>query len=268
MEFLSSRDAVTFLSQSAPAAWVYRALLWMVQSGEIELYADKATVDAYASVMSFRGPLYEVAGGWAGDAMDEAIREHYSPEIADRLIGKDNFDEIHDEPYVVEGWDAIGALDPGFLIFNSRFDWMQGELECEALDRKILKFEWFFSSQDFVGSEFPDPSYDVSFSGLKFDAKRIELLLPSSQFSANVEKGTGVSGSRFVGRPRKWDWDGAMAHVVAMAQTPDGLPTGHGAQAKVEAMIAEWFEEQTGDSPAISQIRSKASRIMGMVEKG
>lgn len=72
---------------------------------------------------------------------------------------------------------------------------------------------------------------------------------------------------RRVGRPAKWHWEGALAHVVAMAQTPVGLPTGHGAQAKIEAIIAEWFTAETGNSPSISQIRTRAALVRVMIER-
>jgi hypothetical protein len=266
MEFISSRDAVLFLSQSAPAAWVYRALLWMVQSGELDLYADKVAVKARASAFGLIAPLFEEAGEWEGAAMDAAIRKRYEPDLANKIIGSDSHKYIDDELHTVESWDAIGAIGFGFLVFCSKFDWQNGIMECEYIGDEHLRLDWLFGSQDFVGSEFPNADYTVSFSGLKFEASRIELMLPSAQLLANIEKGTGTSVARHIGRPRQWDWDGAMAHIVAEAQKPDGLPTGHGAQAKVEAMIAAWFEDQTGNSPAVSQIRSKASRIMQMVE--
>lgn len=267
MEFISARDAVQFLAQSAPAAWVYRALLWMVQTGELDLYADTVTVEARASIFGFLIPLYDEAGAWEGAAMDAAIRKNYAPDLAEKIIGKDRHGYIDDEIQVVTGWDAIGSLGLGFLVFSSKFDWRNNQMECEYIDDDALKLDWLFGSQDFVGSEFPNPDYTVKFSGLKFDANRIELLLPAAQLSAKIEKSAGVSLARHVGRPTKWDWDGAMSHVIATAQTPDGLPTGHGAQAKIEAMIADWFETETGNSPAISQIRAKASRIIAMIEK-
>ncbi len=267
MEFISARDAVLFLSQSAPAAWAYRTLLWMAQSGELDLYADAVTVEARASIFGFLGPLYDEAGAWEGAAMDAAIRKKYAPDLAEKIIGKDKHGYVDDEIYEITGWDAIGIIDFGFLIFMTKFEWQNSLMECDYIDDDHLKLDWLFGSQDFVGSEFPNPDYTVKFSGLKFDANRIELLLPAAQLSARIEKSVGVSIARHVGRPTKWDWDGAMSHVIATAQTPDGLPTGHGAQAKIETMIADWFEAETGNSPAISQIRAKASRIIAMIEK-
>ena len=54
------------------------------------------------------------------------------------------------------------------------------------------------------------------------------------------------------GRPAKWDWDGAVAHLLAVANTPDGLPEN---QAKVELLVAEWFHRTYDCAPAESAIR-------------
>lgn len=240
----------------------------MVQAGELDLYADRVAVAARASAFGFISPLFEEAGEWEGPSMNAAIRKAYNPELANRIIEADKHGYIDDELHTVEGWDSIGRIDFGFLVFCSKFDWQNSQMNCDYIDDDVLKLDWLFGSQDFVASDFPNADYTVKFSGLKLEANRVELLLPSSQFSSTIETGNSTSIPRHIGRPRQWDWDGALAHIVAKAQTPDGLPTGHGAQAKVEAMIAAWFEDQTGNSPAISQIRAKASRIMGMIEKG
>jgi hypothetical protein len=66
------------------------------------------------------------------------------------------------------------------------------------------------------------------------------------------------------GRPPKWDWEAAMAYVVACANTPDGLETGPGAQAAIERLIADFFIRSSDDStaPCESETRKRASRIV------
>lgn len=64
------------------------------------------------------------------------------------------------------------------------------------------------------------------------------------------------------GRPQKWDWESALIHVIAEANTLDGLPIDRGAQAQIEKMISEWFMRKTGNSPADSEIRKRASAVM------
>ena len=56
-------------------------------------------------------------------------------------------------------------------------------------------------------------------------------------------------------------------HLLTIAQTPDGLPVGQGAQAAIERVVAEWFTATTGNSPSTSQIRSHAAKIMRTLKK-
>ena len=59
-----------------------------------------------------------------------------------------------------------------------------------------------------------------------------------------------------------------MAHVVAVANTPDGLETGPGAQAAIERLIAGWFTRASNDAsaPSESEIRKRANRIVKAIE--
>ena len=67
------------------------------------------------------------------------------------------------------------------------------------------------------------------------------------------------------GRKRKWDWDGAMAYLVAQANHPDGLPP---LQADVERLVADYFERRNdGVAPTESLIREKVQLIYGAIEE-
>lgn len=74
--------------------------------------------------------------------------------------------------------------------------------------------------------------------------------------------------SRFVetknkgGRPQSWDWEEVLIHVAAIANTPDGLPSGEGAQARIEEIIQSWFIRTTGAAPSESEVRKRASAVM------
>ena len=65
------------------------------------------------------------------------------------------------------------------------------------------------------------------------------------------------------GRTPKWDWEGALAAVVAEANSLDGLPEGHGAQAAIERIIADHFG---AEGPSESQVRLRAAKIMEALE--
>jgi len=75
----------------------------------------------------------------------------------------------------------------------------------------------------------------------------------------------GLTVSHVEGIEAKWDWEGAIAHVAAVANRPDGLPEGPGAQAKIEEIIMNWFIDSTGDAPTASEVRRRASKVMSEV---
>ena len=58
------------------------------------------------------------------------------------------------------------------------------------------------------------------------------------------------------GRPVRWDWGGAVGHLLSVANTPDGLPD---TQADIERLVAGWFSTTGGDEPAESAIREHVS---------
>lgn len=81
----------------------------------------------------------------------------------------------------------------------------------------------------------------------------------------NVERLSSAQERR--GRPRKWDWEGAICAVLAEAQrNPDGLPTGYGAQTQVGNMIRQWFLDNQDGEPATSEIGQRAAKIMQAIE--
>jgi len=81
--------------------------------------------------------------------------------------------------------------------------------------------------------------------------QNLENYRPS--FSGSKNKG---------GRPSVWDWESALIHLIAQANSLDGLPMDHGGQAQIEKIISEWFMQTTGNSPAESEIRKRASAVI------
>lgn len=177
-------------------------------------------------------------------------------------------DTILDDPYDWEAEEGPEPFDVGYILFASKIDWDAGIVKCDRLpDDSHIKDIWF-PSGEFLYSEFEHAEYNVRLEGMAFELNRIEMLLPTSELQDfPISTRQSATSQTSIGRPRKWDWEGALAFITTQAQTPDGLPVGHGAQAKLEAMIAEWFEKETGGSPAISQIRQRASKVMRMIEK-
>jgi hypothetical protein len=70
------------------------------------------------------------------------------------------------------------------------------------------------------------------------------------------------------GRPPKWDWEGCAIAMIAYANTPDGLPIGPSSQAKIERLMADWFQERYGEEPAESSIREHAAKIVLALGEG
>jgi hypothetical protein len=106
---------------------------------------------------------------------------------------------------------------------------------------------------------------EMDFSVVTLEIVGVEFDRRGVLESIGAESETHTAGRRRggPGRMAKWDWEGAIGCVVAVANTPDGLPEGHGAQAAIERIIADYFGV-TG--PAESQIRLRAARIMETLE--
>ncbi|MGG7519777.1 hypothetical protein ACQ3G6_18045 [Allorhizobium undicola] len=71
------------------------------------------------------------------------------------------------------------------------------------------------------------------------------------------------------GRPPTWDWDGATIHLIAVANTPDGLRLegGRGDNAKIANMMRDWFILKTGNSPDFSDLKKRARKVIDAISK-
>jgi hypothetical protein len=242
-------------------------LRWMVFDQQLIAYSSAGRVQPYTTVMSVIQHLVQRAGEMKGPNMDAAIQAEFAPELAAKLVGKDLHDRVYDEPLEWNEADDLKEVDPGFIIFATEIDWHKGTLWAEWVPSDRERWEPLFPSDEFLGSEFDDAEFEVSFRGISFDYHRIEMLLPTVDVQASsAVKFDRSDRGRAIGRPPKWDWEGALAFVVSKAQHPDGLPVGPGAQARIEEMIAEWFMGQAGEVPAPSQIRQRAAKIFRNLE--
>ena len=266
MKLISSREALSFLSQAAPRPWVQRLLRWMVFDEGLSAYSRRGRVQAYGSVANYTLQLFDKAGELSGPEMDKAIREEYSEEIAAKLIGKDRYSRCDEEPYIWDESEEPKLLDIGFFLYASEIDWEAGILIAEFLPNGEL-LDIFFPDSEFLGSELERPDYEVKIEGLSFEFSKIEMLLPSMELGQTIGfTPTQHDRRKSVGRPQKWDWEGAMAYVISLAHHPDGLPTGPGAQAGIEGLISEWFMQEAQDTPSPSQVRQRAAKIIQMIE--
>ncbi|WP_146214641.1 hypothetical protein [Azospirillum thermophilum] len=69
---------------------------------------------------------------------------------------------------------------------------------------------------------------------------------------------------------KRWDWEGALIHLIKLADL-NGLPEGKGVnergkQARLEEIMAQWFaDKNNGDTPANSELRHRARRIIDVL---
>jgi hypothetical protein len=86
------------------------------------------------------------------------------------------------------------------------------------------------------------------------DAVRQRVHLELERFTADftVEKDPG-------GRPRKHDWEGALLHLIAVANH-DGLALEN--QTEIRNIISDWFIQRTGEMPADSAVKAMARRVL------
>lgn len=213
------------------------------------------------------GHLIEKSGELSGPQMDAAIREEFSEEIAEKLVGKDPFSRFEGEPVTWDETDDPVQLDIGFFLYVTEIDWDAGTLTADHLPGDGELNEVFFGNSELLVSDLERPEYSAFLEGLSFEFSKIEMLLPSMTLGQT----TGFTAARHdrkkpVGRPQKWDWEGAMASVISQAQHPDGLPTGPGAQARIESLISDWFVQQVQEAPSPSQVRQRAAKIIQMIE--
>jgi hypothetical protein len=177
-------------------------------------------------------------------------------------------DRVDDEPQTWEETDPPMRVDVGFFLYASNIDFHAGTLATDYLDLTGSFGDAIFPSHELFGTNFERPEYEAELRELCFVKPQVELLLPTMQMSGTSALQLDLlDWRRSTGRPPRWDWEGALAHIVSLAQHPDGLPTGPGAQARVEEMIAEWFMNEAGDSPSESQIRQRASKVMRTIDR-
>lgn len=71
------------------------------------------------------------------------------------------------------------------------------------------------------------------------------------------------------GRPLKYDWHGAFAHLVALANRPDGLDSSGKVKELnvpfISELLEDWFDTQGVGRPGDSQLRKFAGIVVGAI---
>lgn len=268
MILIPANEVLDFLSQAAPRAWVKRMVTSMIEADELHAYVTGGKVRTHVYALEY---LSQIPGYKMEDPSperDRLAREVFDDDIADKIMDKRWNDNVLEHEVDVVDHEDSRRISPGWITYGE-INWDTGAIIPIYIPEPGERPEHiWWDHEDLLTSEFDRPDFTAEFEGLSFVFEQVELLLPTHRLERSVGRvAPEATERRAMGRPRKWDWEGAMAAIGATAKDR-GLLTGEpGMQAKIEAAMSEWFIEQTGDTPTISQIRGRASRLVQMVEK-
>lgn len=268
--YISSKEALDVLSVLAPRPWCKKLLLQLMFEKAIRVYAGAGHFVGRVPILTLLDDESVVPGD--GEKFWEAVQEKYgvvAPKEADLITTpRGTLAPVTGYRWTCEqDLSQYHEISWGYYLYADYLDWDLGELKIES----IFPFETngVFPEDDIMFSErrnidhvrFSWLEFSVVLQNLAFDRSAIELLVGSEQTLK-------IRSAASVGRPTKWDWNGALIALIRKANEPDGLPTGHGAQASIERHLSDWFVFHYGEQPAASQIRHYAQKVMvGLDEK-
>ena len=242
--------------------------LAMIGQEEIHAYFASGRIKSEITVGSLLMSLPKTTHFDPSNERDAHFRKYSDDEIADAVKDKIWRDKIVEFDNELDCSDGFRRISQGFFEYAEFIDWESGEMTVNYLPSKKERPEHIFWDQDeLLNSYVDDPDISAKFEGMAFRFDQIELLLPTHKLHAYAVDIPLASERRPIGRPRKWDWEGAMFDIATTMATPDFKINDTGKQAHIETLFSEWFIDKTGDSPSVSQIRDRASRLMRMVEK-
>jgi hypothetical protein len=133
-----------------------------------------------------------------------------------------------------------------------------------------------WASGDFYISEFSEPA--GAWSGVARDVQFECVGLPGAELTSHGhadQAGSWAERSDLPknkgGRRPKYDWPRAIAHVAAIAQSPDGLdPLDTGAETNVSyiaELMEHWFASQGQELPSDSRLRDHAAMVVGAIRE-
>lgn len=262
MGLITANDALDFLSKSAPRAWVKRMLLWMIFNAELEAYFLEGR--SIATVKLFSIALRALGAEAFGERREELIRKNFDAEMAEKLISADAMDDYEEVAYEWNLKEGPQQVSCGYFVYATNIDWEEGTVQATIHYSTKRDDTLFWDADNLLVSDLEDPDYEVTLKGLCFDRDKIEILQPSIDLSPSPQDRKKERPR--IGRPRTWDWDGAITHLLTIAQKPDGLPVGPGAQAQIERLVADWFIAGAGNGPSVSQVRQHVTNIVRAIK--
>ena len=237
---ISCADTLKMMETLAPRAWCKKVILNLISHAQLMPIFEKAEIIRYE---------YATA-----DERKQQDKDWRSSLIEERKVGENFYRQVS----IVDTWDEAQEFESlAAFDYVNTCDWELGNFETDFLDTNSNEFGF---SDDHCGKNVRFVLY-----GLHFYLHQVEMLVPT----ASTPHATNLSAlpiRRDIGAPRKWDWDGSLIDLIAHANRPDGLPNGAGAQAAIERIMGDWFISQTGNTPAPSEIRLRAAKVMAALK--
>ena len=200
---------------------------------KIGRYADEEVVFRVAEEALLKRLRYGALDSYA--ALCQIIDEPFSAD--------EKRTELSDHVIPARFWRALDLTEPN----GRELDWVSGDFSFEddssLFEIRGVAFNVRLDADNLPGLGNTNPA-----------DSQASLTLPDQN-----------AGHAPTGRRPKWDWEGAIAHIVAIANQVDGLEglsNGPFRQADVEREISEWFVGHFGEAPATSEVRKRASKIM------
>ena len=261
---ITTSQALDMLATLAPRAWAKRLLKALVLDGEVDLYARQGVITETVLIGLLSKRRRTDNGVEYIKPDPEEVARIYGEEAAEAIKGKSIEDEVElrrDE------WNDEARDVPFVLLLSDQVDFENGALTFERYGNDIPD-EWFSTTDETFSRYHRESTHRIVLGDLCCSLAQVELLAPQASPPAPIPPSqSSEPGRGGPGRRPKWDWEGALAAVTAVANSVDGLPMGLGAQAEVERLLAEHFTSQSGESPAESELRKRASRIMQALDE-
>lgn len=261
---IPSRQALDILSKSAPRTWCKRLLAQLIFEGHISAYAAGGHQKGYVPISVLLDD--ENLAPADGDAFWTAVKKRWglgAPTENDLIITPNGTLA----PITGYRWHESDDFPPsqigyGYFHYADEIDWEEGSIKIASIFPNESEEDYFLPDDNmFIEAKgrgellFSWLEFKVEIHGLCFESSAIELI-------SGLETPPSKGHQHRSGRPKKWDWEGALISIIGLANTLDGISQARGEQAKVEDAMARWFLQTTGEQPQTSQLRAYATRIM------
>lgn len=264
-EWIAAREALNLFPDSIPLSWAQSLLMSFAQKGEIQVAARQCVITGETECE------IEVEDG---DRYHIALMEHRYGDTSDRR-------DIHglpDEYVVISESNSFSNGGKDYITLNWSHEVWDYE-EPEFIDAPIFSFIESLNWRDnkvtvCLGDENKWPDYygeldggpyqgivRRTFIGVVFDKEQCsEVTSHAYLLSKRKESRAGVGG-----RVPKYNWKSALAHLVAVANSPDGLhPDGNSAitGSGISRILAAWFSSIGEDVPVKSELDAVSREVV------